>query len=103
VQVWNSGSAELWGVRPDEAQGQQLWGLDIGLPMDGVRSALRDVLAGREHRVDVELDATNRRGRAIHIRVSCVPVGANDGAASGAMIVIDPLEPERAAASDGDG
>src|SRR4051794_505876 len=76
VQVWNAESTELWGVRPDEAQGQHLFGLDIGLPLDGVRGALRRVLAGADERVDVELAALNRRGRTVDVKVTLLPLGA---------------------------
>ena len=97
VQTWNAGSAELWGVRSEEARGQHLWGLDIGLPMDGVRTGLRAVLSGRRERADIELDATNRRGRAVRLRVTCLPLGAVDGSAGGAIVLA-----EVAGAADGD-
>ena len=53
VQIWNAESTEFWGVRSDEAHGQHLFGLDIGLPLDGVRAPLRRVLAGTDDRAEV--------------------------------------------------
>jgi PAS domain-containing protein len=35
ISVWNDQSAELWGLRPDEAPGQHFLNLDIGLPGRG--------------------------------------------------------------------
>jgi two-component system CheB/CheR fusion protein len=91
VQVWNAESAELWGVRADEAQGQHLFGLDIGLPLDGVRGALRRVLGGDDERVDVELEALNRRGRTVAVRVSLMPLGVKD-AINGAILLTAPRD-----------
>src|SRR5690349_9366157 len=67
VRIWNAESTDLWGVRSDEALGQHLFGLDIGLPLDSVRTALRGVLAGTEDRAEMKLDALNRRGRALRL------------------------------------
>jgi two-component system CheB/CheR fusion protein len=92
VQAWNAGSTELWGVRAEEAQGEHLWSLDIGLPMDGVGTALGTVLAGREERAEVELAATNRRGRQLRVEVTCLPLGHGDGQAPGAVLLTRVLD-----------
>ena len=34
VRAWNEQAAELWGLRPDEVQGQHFANLDIGLATD---------------------------------------------------------------------
>jgi two-component system, chemotaxis family, CheB/CheR fusion protein len=92
VRVWNAHSTELWGLRPDEAEGKSLFGLDIGLPVDGLRDALRAVLAGREERTVSVVEATNRRGRSIRVRVSCLPMKAGaDGAVTGAVVTAEEL------------
>src|SRR6476660_1369944 len=57
VQIWNAESTEFWGVRSDEAHGRHLFGLDIGLPLDGVRTQLRRVLNGTDDRAEVQLEA----------------------------------------------
>jgi two-component system CheB/CheR fusion protein len=101
VQVWNAESTELWGVRTDEAQGQHLFGLDIGLPLDGVRGALRRVLGGTDDRVDVELEALNRRGRAVTVKVTLLPLGVTPDAVSGAILLTAPLDGDGSHGSDG--
>jgi two-component system CheB/CheR fusion protein len=103
VQVWNAESTELWGVRPDEAQGQHLFGLDIGLPLDGVRGALRRVLAGADERVDVELAALNRRGRTVDVKVTLLPLGPTPESVSGAILLTAPLDGHRDGADGSDG
>jgi two-component system CheB/CheR fusion protein len=100
VQIWNTESADLWGVRGDEAHGQHLLALDIGLPFDGVRSALRRVLAGTEERADVELDALNRRGRTVRLKVTLLPVGLGGDAVDGAILLTAPVD---GAQADGGG
>jgi two-component system, chemotaxis family, CheB/CheR fusion protein len=101
VQIWNSQSTELWGVRSDEAHGQHLFGLDIGLPLDNVRTALRRVLAGSEKRADMELEALNRRGRSMRVTVTLLPLGLGPGQVSGAILLTAPVDGAHAASSDG--
>ena len=106
VQIWNAESTELWGVRSDEAQGQHLFGLDIGLPLDGVRTALRRVLAGTDERAEVELDALNRRGRQVRVSVKLLRLGLDPGDVNGAILLTAPMdgaEPRSGDGADGDG
>ena len=85
VLIWNAESTDLWGVRPDEAQGRHLFGLDIGLPLDGV-------LDGSDARVDVELDALNRRGRTVTVKVTLLPLGIAPNAVNGAILLTTPVD-----------
>jgi two-component system CheB/CheR fusion protein len=73
VTVWNGGAEELWGLRASEAQGKHLFNLDIGLPFDKLKKPLRACLLG-ESAPAVVVRATNRRGRAIDVRVTCTPL-----------------------------
>jgi two-component system, chemotaxis family, CheB/CheR fusion protein len=88
VQAWNSQSEELWGVRAHEAVGQHLLNLDIGLPVDRLRPLLRGVLSGQDGPHDIELEAVNRRGRTITVRVACTAM-LEDGKPVGAIIVME--------------
>jgi two-component system, chemotaxis family, protein-glutamate methylesterase/glutaminase len=90
VKVWNGHSTELWGVRADEAEDEPLLSLDIGLPLDELRRVMQSVLTGGEPRADALLDATNRRGRPVRLRVTCLPL-AVDGAqrVDGAIVLMD--------------
>ena len=61
-----SRAEDLWGLRQDEAVGQHFLALDIGLPTERLAPVLRGVLGGTgEARAEIELEAVNRRGRAI--------------------------------------
>jgi two-component system, chemotaxis family, CheB/CheR fusion protein len=101
VQIWNSRAADLWGVRRDEAEGQHVFNLDIGLPVEVVRASLRAVLAGTVERADEVVAATNRRGKAIDCRVTSLPLAA-DGTLTGVIMLMEELDGGAGAAA-GDG
>ena len=74
VQVWNRHAEEQWGLRPDEAVDHHFLSLDIGLPSEQLASALRAVLAGSSTRESREVEAVNRRGRAILCAATVLPL-----------------------------
>ncbi len=88
VRAWNTQAGDLWGVRGDEAIGQHLLTLDIGLPVDRVRPLLRLALTGDHQAGELVLDAVNRRGRTISVRVACSPMLDGDKPI-GAIIVME--------------
>jgi two-component system, chemotaxis family, CheB/CheR fusion protein len=88
VLVWNHGSEELWGVRQEEVQGQHFLNLDIGLPIDRVRSALRAAMSGENGAQSTVIQATNRRGRTVTCRVTCTPLLDNDKTLRGVLVVV---------------
>jgi two-component system, chemotaxis family, CheB/CheR fusion protein len=88
VLVWNHGSEELWGVRQEEVQGQHFLNLDIGLPIDQLRPALRAAMSGENGTQSTVIQATNRRGRAVTCRVTCNPLLDSDKALRGVIVVV---------------
>ncbi|MFI0356661.1 CheR family methyltransferase [Actinomadura sp. 9N407] len=89
VTVWTQGAEELWGVRADEARGQHLLGLDIGLPVQEVAPLVRRSLeSGRTGRGGMTLDAINRRGRPVRLRIETLPL-SDDGAGHGVILIVD--------------
>jgi two-component system CheB/CheR fusion protein len=99
VLVWNRQAEDLWGVRREEALGQHLLTLDIGLPLEPLTAVLREVLAGRtavaqdasggEPVTELSLAALNRRGRAVDVRVTATPLLGEGAVVTGAIIVVD--------------
>jgi two-component system CheB/CheR fusion protein len=89
VRIWNRQAEDLWGLRPDEAVGQHLLNLDIGLPVDRLRPLIRQALTGDRDAEEVQLDAVNRRGRSITVRVACSPLEEATAEPSGAIIVME--------------
>ena len=89
VQVWNRRAEDLWGLRPDEAVGQHLLNLDIGLPTERLRPMIRRVLSGEADSIETRVTAVNRRGRTVELRVVTSALNGS----SGAILVMDPEEP----------
>jgi two-component system CheB/CheR fusion protein len=88
VLVWNHGSEDLWGVHQEEVQGQHFLNLDIGLPVDQLRPALRVAMSGENGTQSTLVQATNRRGRAVTCRVTCNPLLDSDKALRGVIVVV---------------
>src|SRR5262249_52400050 len=86
VAAWNDGARELWGLLPQEVNGQHFMNLDIGLPVDRLRAQLRTALAG-ESAGPVLVEATNRRGRTIKCRVRVSPLSSGGSAQPGGVII----------------
>jgi two-component system CheB/CheR fusion protein len=74
VRAWNRQAEELWGLRADEVLGHHFLNLDIGFPVDKLRTAIRNCVAGRSEREQVVQPAVNRRGRPITctVTLSCL-------------------------------
>lgn len=92
VQAWNSKSADLWGLREDEVEGQNLLLLDIGLPVDQLKKSLRNCQDADGEPLIAVYPAINRRGRSIRCRVSCSPFVGKDRQVRGAIILVEELE-----------
>ncbi|WP_307817465.1 CheR family methyltransferase [Nocardia acididurans] len=102
IVVWNAGAEDLWGMRSDEAEGEHLLNLDIGLPVAELRPIVRPALSDPTYRQEIKLDGVNRRGRSITVRVVCTALRNRTGAPTGAVLVMEPygngdLDPEPAA------
>jgi two-component system CheB/CheR fusion protein len=90
VQVWNAHATDLWGLRSDEAVGQHFLVLDIGLPVEQLKAALKAALGGEEPRVELTLDANDRRGRSLRCAVTLLPLGQAEETA-GAIVLMAPV------------
>jgi two-component system, chemotaxis family, CheB/CheR fusion protein len=94
VLAWNAAAEDLWGVRANEALGEHVLSLDIGLPVAALQPLLRRQVAGEaEPHETVEIDAVNRRGRQIRVRVTISAFSQVPGERSGAVVLMDPTDP----------
>ncbi|HEX8857816.1 MAG TPA: CheR family methyltransferase [Actinomycetes bacterium] len=93
VLAWNDAAHDLWGIREDEARGQRLTSLDFGLPVAEVQPLLRRQVAGdgQPHET-VDLDAVNRRGRSVRVRVTVSAFQQTPGEHGGAVLMMDAVE-----------
>jgi two-component system CheB/CheR fusion protein len=91
VQVWNGRAEDQWGLRQAEVRGHHFLGLDIGLPVAGLAQSLRDCLADEDGAVelDLEMRATNRRGRPVDCRIRCMSLTSDGSGVGGVIMLID--------------
>jgi two-component system CheB/CheR fusion protein len=87
VIAWSRAAAELWGLHAEEVQGEHFLNLDIGIPVGQLRDPLRAALAG-DDAPDVELSGHDRRGHAIHCRVSFGQLQAHNGEPDGVIVAM---------------
>jgi two-component system CheB/CheR fusion protein len=92
ILAWNAAAQELWGVRSDEAEGQHLLNLDVGLPADVLRPLVREALTDPGQTSEARLNAVNRRGRAIVVRLLCSALRSADGKQRGALLTMEPVD-----------
>lgn len=93
VVSWNAAAEDMWGLRDDEAIGQHLYNLDIGLPLDRLGPVLKAQLAAEDgFHESVQLDAVNRRGRPVKVQVTVTRLLGSARPAPGALVVMNILE-----------
>ncbi|WP_392482518.1 CheR family methyltransferase [Nostoc sp. C110] len=90
ISIWNYMVEDLWGLRTDEVLGKSIFSLDIGLPVEQLRSPLRDCLSGKKQFQEMILDATNRRGRQIKCYLAITPLLGMD--IQGAVLMMADVE-----------
>jgi two-component system CheB/CheR fusion protein len=91
VTVWSPGAEDMWGLRPDEAEGKSLGSLDIGLPAVEITPELRRLLSqASDGAAALHLSAVNRRGKTVNLRIAAFPLRTEEGLTSGIILVIDP-------------
>jgi two-component system, chemotaxis family, CheB/CheR fusion protein len=98
VEAWNEAAQELWGLRSDEVVGQHLLNLDIGLPLEPLRTPIRAVLAG-EQPEPFTVEAVNRRGHRITAALRLAPLAGISTDVLGAIMMMDTSD---AAAANGE-
>ncbi|NDJ22138.1 PAS domain S-box protein [Nostoc sp. B(2019)] len=74
ILIWNYMAEDLWGLRTEEVLGKSIFSLDIGLPVEQLRSPIRESLSKKTQFQEMILDATNRRGRQIKCYLAITPL-----------------------------
>jgi two-component system CheB/CheR fusion protein len=92
VLAWNAAAQELWGVRRDEAEGRHLLNLDVGLPSEVLRPLLRSALETPGEPREAQIEAVNRRGRSITVRLLCSALLGPDGGQRGVLLVMETVD-----------
>jgi two-component system, chemotaxis family, CheB/CheR fusion protein len=89
VTAWNRRAEDMWGLRSAETLGQHFLNLDIGLAVDNVKTPVRAALNGTADGLPLHLEAVNRRGRTIAVKVKCEPLVGAGNEPAGVIILID--------------
>jgi two-component system CheB/CheR fusion protein len=92
VQVWNRQAEDLWGLREDETIGQHFLNLDSGLPTEQLKPLIRDVMFAGAAAVELTVEAINRRGRAVALRVTVSPLISGSAEPTGALVLLEQSE-----------
>jgi two-component system, chemotaxis family, CheB/CheR fusion protein len=93
ITAWSTAATELLGLREDEAVGEHLLDLDIGLPFGELRTPVRGVLSGDEESAQLGLSGHNRRGRPIVATATFAPLRGHEGAVEGAIVLLSAESP----------
>jgi two-component system CheB/CheR fusion protein len=93
IVSWNRKAEDLWGLRADEVQGRSFVSLDIGLPVENVKMAIRACLIAESEYEEVTVDAVNRKGKTIKCRVTCTPIVGASKDRHGTILMMEELEP----------
>ena len=88
ITAWNDAARDLWGLHSHEVHGEHLLNLDIGLPVDKLRSPIRDVLGGRGGD-PLRVEAVNRRGKAVRVELRFAPLASNGNDVRGAILMME--------------
>jgi two-component system, chemotaxis family, CheB/CheR fusion protein len=89
IRKWNHHAEEMWGLRADEVLGRNFLNLDSGLPVEQLRAPIRACLLGESEQLQILVQATNRRGRSIQVRVTCTPLAASLPDVRGVILLLD--------------
>jgi two-component system, chemotaxis family, CheB/CheR fusion protein len=95
VLAWNTNAEELWGLRKEEVNGKHLLNLDIGLPVERLKPALRNCLNGDGENDIITLEAVNRRGKTIRCSVTCTPLRGPADEVRGAILLMEEADDGR--------
>ena len=88
VEAWNDAARELWGLRSEEVNGQHFLNLDIGLPLEPLRTPIRSVLAG-DGPEPFQISAVNRRGRPVDVTIHVAPLSSSLADILGVIMMMD--------------
>jgi two-component system, chemotaxis family, CheB/CheR fusion protein len=92
IELWNDVAADMWGLRQDEVKGKHFLGLDIGLPVEQLRQPLLALRHTPDSVSESTVQATNRRGRPMRVRVLCASAGGADADGHGVILLLQETE-----------
>jgi two-component system, chemotaxis family, CheB/CheR fusion protein len=90
IHKWNHRAEDMWGLRSEEVLRKNFLNLDIGLPVEQLKAPVRACLTREAEYLEVVLDGTNRRGKAVRVKVTCTQLaGVNGKEPEGVILVME--------------
>jgi two-component system CheB/CheR fusion protein len=94
IHKWNHRAEDMWGLRAEEVIHRNFLNLDIGLPVEQLKSPVKACLSQEAEFLEVTLDSTNRRGKQITVKVTCTQLSQRDGGEpTGVILVMEEVPP----------
>ena len=96
IDRWSKRAEDMWGLRLDEVHHRNFLNLDIGLPVEQLKTPIKACLTRETEFGEVVLDATNRRGKPIRVSVTCSRLADPAGdEPAGVILVMDEIDDKR--------
>jgi two-component system CheB/CheR fusion protein len=89
IHKWNHRAEDMWGLRGEEVLHRNFLNLDIGLPVEQLKAPIRACLSQEAEFLEVTVDATNRRGKRISVKVTCTQLASGGGEPTGVILVME--------------
>ncbi|NKE44286.1 PAS domain-containing protein [Roseomonas frigidaquae] len=95
VRSWNRWNEAVWGLRAEEVVDRQALELDIGLPLEPLRSDMQRVLSGQVDHAETTIAAVDRRGRGLKCRVRISPLLYETAGPRGVVLIVEDVTEAR--------
>jgi two-component system CheB/CheR fusion protein len=77
ILIWNHLAQDLWGLREEEVMNKSLFSLDIGLPVEDLRSPILELISGKINFQEMIIETTNRRGKKMKCYIAITTLMEN--------------------------
>jgi two-component system CheB/CheR fusion protein len=88
VLAWNATAEAMWGLEFEDVRDRSFLGLDLGLPIDALRTNVGMCLKGTGPN-EVVLPAVDRRGQRIRCRLQCKPLPEIAANRQGVLLLLE--------------
>ncbi|MFM6026737.1 MAG: CheR family methyltransferase [Dolichospermum sp.] len=78
ILIWNHAVEDMWGLRQEEVINKSWFSLDIGLPVEQLRTPIRDILSNKKKFQEILINGINRRGKQIQCYIAFSPLICNN-------------------------
>ncbi len=89
TRFWNRQAQQLWDLREEQAIGHDLLELDSGIPREALRKPLQDALDHRVGKSRMVVNAVDRLGRSVQLRVTVASLDGTERERGGAMVLME--------------